>query len=148
MDPPVKRKILFAAIIGLLTLVGVVQVIWWLKAPYPQTEARLLAQSFLDLLRAGEFEKAHELTLKNGYVGKTPKELEEIARKELCPLTELVGTFPFQSNGNRIRRWLSGREVEMPELHVEFAGSGLLGVNVRRTKTSQWKVFRFAGHAG
>ncbi len=121
---------------------------WWLRSEHVPSEALHVAQAFVAHLDAKEFAQAHELTTKGGHVGKTPAELEDVARRQLCKITRVAGTFPFQSNGNRIRRWASGREIEMPELSVEFVGSCLLGVTVRHTPNEGWRVFKFASHAG
>ena len=43
---------------------------------------------------------------------------------------------------------MSGAEIEMPEVQVEFEGGCLLGVTVRRTADKQWRVFKFSAHAG
>jgi hypothetical protein len=121
---------------------------WWLRSEHVPSEALHVAQAFVAHLDAKEFAQAYELTAKGGYVGKTPAELEVVARRQLCKITRVAGTFPFQSNGNRVRRWASGREIEMPEISVEFVGSCLLGVTVRHSPTEGWRVFKFASHAG
>lgn len=105
----------------------------WLKAKHNFTVPTEIAKSFLDLLQKGEFHRAHEMTLKNAYVGKTIVELKEVSSRQLCKIDGVVGIFPLQTNGNRLRRWLRGSEVEMPEIHVEFRGSCLLGVVLRHT---------------
>jgi hypothetical protein len=87
------------------------------------------------------------MTLKHRHVGKTPAKMEAIAKRELCGAARFASIFPFQSNGNRLRRWINGTDVDMPEVNVEFDGAGLFGVRMRRNLTGVWKVFRFACHA-
>ncbi len=119
----------------------------WMKSAYQPVVPIQVAKTFIDLVHAKQFLQAHALTLKNGYTGKTPKQLEAIAGHEVCAVNQFVRTFPIQSNGNRVRRWLSGNEVDLTEVHVEFDGSCLLRVSVRRNG-DQWRVFYFASHAG
>ena len=121
---------------------------WWLRSEHVPEEAKGVAQQFLRLLAANQFGEAHELTVEGGAIGRTPAELEAMARRELCRVDRVASTFPFQSNGNRLRRRFSGVEVEMPRVEVEFAGACLLGVTVERTQDKQWRVAKFAGHAG
>lgn len=121
----------------------------WINSQHTPSEAIQVATEFLQRLEAQQFEQAFELTVKRGYVGSTPDELRSIARQQLCNIDRQTYTFPFQSNGNRLRRFFLGREVEMPEVHVEFSGGAcLLGVAVHQTAGNTWRVFRFASHAG
>lgn len=122
--------------------------VWWAKSEHRPQEAMQVADNFVKLLEARQFAEAFELTVKQTYVGKTPEELQAVSARELCKVDRLVSTFPFQSNGNRLRRLLVGAEVEMPQIQVEFAGACLLGVTLRRTVQNEWRVYRFARHAG
>jgi hypothetical protein len=124
--------------------------IWWLKSAHTPAAAIQTAQSFLEKMTAGQFEQAFELTAKQGDVGRTPDELQALSqsRQATCLSGRLAYTFPFQSNGNRLRRLLSGREVDMPEVHVEFTGACLLRVTVRKTAANTWRVVYFGSHAG
>lgn len=122
--------------------------IWWARSAHTPADAIEVAQDFLRKLEAQQFSQAFELTVKQGYVGQTPEELRDIAKRELCRIDGLAYTAPFQSNGNRIRRLIAGREVDMPQVQVEFTGQCLLGVAVRKTSDNTWRVFRFARHAG
>ena len=60
----------------------------------------------------------------------------------------LAWTSPTQTNGNRLRRLIRGQNVDMDELNVEFEGTCLLSVRLRRTSDKGWRVFYFASHAG
>jgi hypothetical protein len=144
VTPLTRRRAIFAV---LLALAGV-GFFLWLKAEHVPAVPIQTAQAFIDYLHANNYESASALTMRNGYTGKTPDELVVASRRQLCKLTRRVGTFPFQSNGNRLRRWLSGREVEMPEVQVEFVGDCLFGVTLRHVGGGQWKVYNFASHAG
>ena len=137
--------ILFSVIsCGLL----MVMTYFWLKLPNDLAEPSQVATDFLNLLKRGEFDRAHEMTLKNSYVGTTPKELKAVSARQLCTIVRIARTFPFQTNGNRLRRWVLGLDVEMSEVYIDFEGQCLLGVSLHRNSHGQWKVFNFESHAG
>lgn len=121
---------------------------WWSQLPYAPTEPIQVAQSFVQNLQAAHYTQAFELTVKQGYLGSTPDALGAVARREFCKVDRLVSTSPHQSHGNRLRRLLLGREVDMPQVQVEFEGACLLGVTLRRQSDGSWRVYRFASHAG
>ncbi len=141
MKPPMLAAL--ALLVSLLALASA-----RLHGEHRPAGAVQVAQAFIAHLQAGRFPEAFALTVQQGQVGRTPEALREVAGRELCRVDRLVSTFPFQSRGNRLRRWVMGREVEMPLVQVEFAGACLLGVSVRRTAQGEWRVQRFAGHAG
>jgi hypothetical protein len=140
-----KRLWLIAATFCLLAL-GVFY--WWAKSEHQSREAMQVASTFLKLLEAKQFSQAFELTVKRGFVGKSPEELQRAAAREHCKVDRLAYTFPFQSNGNRLRRLVTGNEVDMPEIHVEFTGACLLRVTLRRTSQNEWRVVGLYRHAG
>jgi hypothetical protein len=143
-----KHKWKYVASISIILFITMLGAVTWLRAPYAQTKPRKVAEEFLEHLKAGEFQKAHDLTVKSGYVGNSAKELASVLKNHCINVRRFAYTFPFQSNGNRLRRWLSGREIEIPEVHVEIEGSCLLGITVRHIGENEWKVSRFASHAG
>lgn len=125
----------------------------WLKAPYTHPAAAGVAREFLALLQAGHLERAYELTLKEkGLVGRDLAEFQPFAFRQLCSPEELplVGRpHPPQSNGNRLHRWLSGHEVEMPSVSLRFEKSPcLMTVELRRDGEGRWRVFYFQSRAG
>ncbi|WP_154667975.1 hypothetical protein [Pseudoduganella violaceinigra] len=138
-------RALFVCFAFALTVTGFLV---WAKAAYGQPEAISVAKTFLLRLQSGDFESAHELTTKKGYVGKTAAELREFSQRHTCFSGRFVSTFPRQTNGNRLRRLFRGQDVDMDEVNVEFEGTCLLGVRLRRTSDKAWRVFYFASHAG
>lgn len=121
----------------------------WLRAQATQAVPVAVAERFVERLGAGDFVGALALTDRSAGVGSTAEELQRIASSQMCGgLKRVPGTGPPQSNGNRLRRRLSGAEIEMPEVQVEFAGNCLLGVTVRHVSGEVWRVRRFASHAG
>jgi hypothetical protein len=93
----------------------------WLKAEHRPTEAISVAQSFVDQMNA---------------------------RGEGCRIDRLVGIAPFQTNGNRLRRWVSGRGIDEPELQIEFDGACPLRITLRLSSTQGWQVVGYGTHAG
>jgi hypothetical protein len=121
---------------------------WWLKSEHSPSEPVRLARAFVEHLEAKQFGEAFELTTKTGMVGSTVEELEAVAERQMCRVDRWVGASPFQSNGNRLRRWASGRDIEPSEVQIEFEGECLLGVTVRHIRGSEWRVSKFQRHAG
>jgi hypothetical protein len=138
--------ILTLALLMIAAAIGV-----WLKQGHEPTEARASAQQFIDLLYQEDFKAAYELTSKSGYVGKTEPEFTAIAERERCPSKPVfVSTFPFQSNGNRLRRWYTKRTRDMEIINIEFRGTDntcLLGITIKQ-ENKTWRVIRFGRHAG
>lgn len=133
-------------LLALLAYTGV-----WLKSPYSFTQANQVAEKFIAHLQNGDSKLAFEMTFKNGLVGKTLPDFKKYASRQLCSIEKLerVYYYPLQTNGNRLRRWLRGNEVEMPEIGIEFENYGcLFSVALRPTKEGQWKVYNFQSHAG
>ena len=121
---------------------------YWLGAEHRPQEAIAQAQKFVELVQTNELDEAFQLTLKNDIVGKTDADFATIVKRQFCRLDKQTTTFPFQSNGNRTRRWLSGRAIEPSEVTVEFTGSCLFGVTLRYVDGGEWKVYFFQSHAG
>jgi hypothetical protein len=120
----------------------------WLKAEHRPSDAIAQAEAFVSLLKAGEFSGAYDLTVKNDVTGKTLVNFEALVKQQFCALEKTTTTFPFQSNGNRLRRWYQGRIIDLEEVTVEFTGSCLFGVTLRNLSPQSWKVSYFQSHAG
>jgi hypothetical protein len=133
-------------------LAVLVSAVWsarWLGSNARQEVPVSLALEFVHLLHAKQFSEALALAEKSPYVGSSASELERIAGRQLCSSAErLVGTSPVQTNGNRVRRWLSQSQIEMSELHVELEGDCLLRVTLRHSPGTGWHVYSIASHAG
>ena len=116
---------------------------------HPATAQQQVAEEFVDHIRKERFEAAQSLLLSRHIVGKDyPDEsFAGYAHRQLCPDLKVVEVFPPQSRGNRVRRWLDGRDVEMPEVQVQFQGQCHVRVVLRRETDGSWKVFNFGNHA-
>ncbi len=121
---------------------------WWLRAAHFPLQAVQVAHSFVLHLEAQRYTQAYALAVPGGNIGRSAEQLEAFAKSQRCSATRIDRTFPYQSNGNRLRRWWTGRPVELNEVVVEFVGPCLLGVKVQRNASGAWRVVRFASHAG
>lgn len=121
---------------------------FWLKAEHRPEEAIAQAQNFINFVQENKLEEAYQLTLQNQLVGKTVGDFSVNVKNQICSLNKQTTTFPFQSNGNRMRKWLRGRPIEPPEITVEFTGSCLFGVTLRYVEGGLWIVYFFQSHAG
>ena len=141
-----SRKILVIAVVlavGLAFLGA-----WtWLKRQHPAHEQIQLAESFVSLLRSQRVAEAYELTMKSGMELPTDEDFAVFAPRQICGTFERTDIFPFQSNGSRLRRWVIGREVEMPELNVQYMGDCAFRVTIRRDTEYKLKVYKFGSHA-
>ncbi len=55
---------------------------------------------------------------------------------------------PFQSYGNRLRRWINGESVDQTEANVDFSVGGVpFKVGLVRSKDGRWRVRNFQSHA-
>jgi hypothetical protein len=130
-----------------LTLAGAAW--WWLHRPHTPTEAIATAQAFVQDVQQGDYPSAWARTLGSTATGTTPAELGARASRQLCTPARVAYSLPLQSHGNRLRRWMAGREVDGPQVRVEFTGSPcLFGITLQRTGPGQWRVAHFASHAG
>ena len=141
-----KRIIIFATLLLAISLLAS----FWLKSAHRPAQAIQTAQQFLAHLQAKAFNNAHVLSIQNGLVGKTALQLETISKQQLCSEKPLHFTWfaPTQSNGNRLRRMILGREVEMPEVIVELENSECLMSFTLHHSNGDWKVISFQSHAG
>ena len=123
----------------------------WLKAPYANAAARQVAAEFLHLLQAQKIEQAYAMTLRRqGLAGRDLAEFQRVVERQLCTrqALDLIWLHPTQSNGNRLRRRLLGREVEMPSVTARFEGACLISIELRRDREGGWRVFNFQSTAG
>ncbi len=97
---------------------------------------------FLRLLKARELDKAYELTTKAGLVGADAAAFQKKVAGECLEGRGVSYMFPPQTNGNRLRRWIYRRDVEMPEVGVEFEDPLCpVRMTLRRDQNKKWKVY-------
>ena len=121
--------------------------------PAQPRQAIRTAEKFADCLKTQELPQAYQLTTQRGDVGKSFTDFQKVVGQQWPEGTtgpvQRLAVWPFQSYGNRLRRWLRGQEVEMPELHVQFSVGGVpFEVRERYVGKGEWKVSYFQAHAG
>ena len=137
-------KILVIAVVVAVGLVGV----WtWLKRQHSAHEQIQLADNFVSLLRSQRVAEAYELTMKSGMYLPSNEDFAEFALRQICGSFKRTDIFPFQSNGSWLKKWVSGREVEMPELNIQYMGDCAFRVTIRRDSEYALKVYKFGSHA-
>lgn len=145
----------------IISLISSAILLWFLKQEYRPAIVVRTADQFITFLQNGELEKAHELTLKTGAIGKNLADFKinvdrewrlsnsEVERREINHVSS------GQTYGNRVRRWLYRRNVDVDQISVDYTihakdGGGLMLFEVRffRTGENTWKISYFQSHAG
>ena len=87
------------------------------------------ARDFVNCLRSHEWERAYELTAQKSNMGKNFAEFQSIVRQQWPTATpasiRFLTVHPFQSYGNRLRRWAYGQTIDPQELWLDFSVDGL-----------------------
>lgn len=147
-----RSKLVWAAFALCVAVAGVGG--WLLRVvPARPGAAVRTAQDFVECLRAHDLERAYRLTTRRGEVGGSFEEFRGVVRQQwpaAAPVpVRFVAVGPFQSYGNRLRRWFHGREADPKEVWLEFSVGGVpFGVRAARTDGGEWKVSYFQSHAG
>lgn len=142
-----KKQLVLA--VALAAATGAPMLWWLLHQQHRPATAIAAAQAFVRDVERRDYTAAFGRTLAGPATGTTPAELQASAQRQLCPPARVEYTTPFQSHGNRLRRWAAGRTLDEPLVRVEFAGSPcLFGITLRRTAKGPWRVVGFASHAG
>jgi hypothetical protein len=114
-----------------------------LRAQHRPADAIDVAQAFARHVHEGDENRARQL-------GADPEKIAgQVARLRAwaCTPARLEGWFPFQSNGNRVRRWLGGQVLDESPTHVEFVGRCAFRVSLTRSAAGPWRVVRVEVHA-
>jgi hypothetical protein len=114
-----------------------------------------ISRNFIDLVRAGEFDRAYQLTDRRLSVGRTLAAFEAKIRGQLPvdtlpsgPATELIGSRNgFQSCGNRLRRWVSGRKIDPDIMSFDYVFGAPFEVRLTSDDQGQWRISYFQSHA-
>ncbi len=144
-----KIFILTILIVGLLVALGIV----FSRNLYTPPGAIRVSEEFVQRLSSNQLEAAYELTEKNQLVGENFADFKiKVSRNWYSALKmkpALVGSHPPQSYGNRWKRWLQGREVEMPEVTIQYLVNGIPNFKVRLVYlgNQQWRVMDFQSTA-
>jgi hypothetical protein len=114
-----------------------------------------LSRQFIDFVQAGELERAYLLTDRGALVGRSSAAFEARVRGQLridrFPTHRAVDMIAsrggFQSCGNRLRRWLSGRKVEPDQISVDYLVGPPFEIRLVSDNKGQWWVVFFQSHA-
>ncbi len=114
-----------------------------------------ISRNFIDLVRAGELDRAYQLTDRRISVGSTLTAFEAKIRNQLHIDTfstslaaELVGSRSgFQSCGNRLRRWVSGRKIDPDIVSFDYVFTAPFEVRLTSDDQGQWRISYFQSHA-
>jgi hypothetical protein len=120
----------------------------WATRQYSHEQEILTAHRFVELLRDQNYDSAFELTTKSKVWGYDGESFHQFAPRQLCGQFSVTEVFPFQSNGNRIKRWVRNETADMPEVNVQYSGSCFFRVTLRRVANGDWQVLKFGSHAG
>lgn len=124
----------------------------FLKSPYEPKGATSAASAFIRDIYAEDWQRAYDLTFKNGNTGRTIDEFRAVAARQFCGRVSVLKYWsPLQTHGNRLRRWINGVPLDQDQVWVEFHDSSsgcMMSFEIRRTQDDQWKVFNFQSHAG
>jgi hypothetical protein len=145
VQPHVLKSIVpFAtALIACLAAAGI-----WMKMQYRHSAEIETAEKFVKAIRAKEYDRAFELTTRARTWGYDGEDFLAFAPRQLCGAFAMKEVFPIQSNGNRLRKRLSGQKPDMPEVNVQYTGDCFFRVTLRREASGEWKVLKFGSHAG
>ena len=114
-----------------------------------------ISRNFIDLVRAGELDRAYQLTDRRISVGSTLAAFEAKIRDQLpvntfptSPAAELIGgRSGFQSCGNRLRRWVSGRKIDPDIMSLDYVFGAPFEVRLTSDDQGQWRISYFQSHA-
>jgi hypothetical protein len=120
----------------------------WTKMQYRHAAELETAERFVKALRSNDYGQAFELTTKARTWGYDGEDFRTFVPRQMCGNFAMTEVFPFQTNGNRLRRRLSGQDPDMPEVNVQYGGECFFRVTVRREAGGAWRVVKFGSHAG
>ena len=141
--------------LALLILGGIAGAGYWgLHRQYVPPDAIASAERFLSLIKAGNFAEAYSLTTQDALPGRTLEQFESnvhhrVALDTLTPTVKWRGVKGgFQTNGNRLRRWLAGRKIDPDSISLEFEAGAPVEVRLVSSPDGKWRVTYFQMHAG
>ena len=139
-----QNALLLAVVASVAAIVAAV----WARQQYAHEAELQVAREFVALLRAGDYEQAFELTTKSKVWGHDHETFNEFSPRQMCGAFSVSEVFPRQTNGNRLKRQLSGQDTDMQEVNVQYEGECFFRVTLRRGASGKWQVLKFGSHAG
>jgi hypothetical protein len=120
----------------------------WLASQHNHAKEIEVSEQFVNLLRSGQYAIAYELTMKERMYGLGGEPFDTYANRQLCGSFVRSEVFPYQSNGNRLRRQLAGTQQNMEDVNIQYEGTCFFRVTLRQDALGAWKVFKFGHHSG
>jgi hypothetical protein len=113
-----------------------------------------ISRNFIDLVQAGELDRAYQLTDRRVSVGRTLAAFEANVRGQLhidtFPIgrpVELMGRRSgFQSCGNRLRRWVFGHKIDPDSISFDFSFGLPFEIRLTSDDKGQWRIAYFQSH--
>jgi hypothetical protein len=122
---------------------------------YLPREPLEISRNFIDLIQAGDLDRAYLMTDRGAAVGPTLAAFQANIRRQLgvdlFPMrrpVELIGVHGFQSYGNRLRRWIMGRKIDLDQVTCDYFVGLPLEVRLRSDDRGRWQITFFQSHAG
>jgi hypothetical protein len=148
-----SKTVLFAALLGGVAVIGVI--FWGLHQRYVPSEAIEMSRRFISLIESGNLREAYALTTQDDLSGSTFEAFETKTRNRINqvvfvahPPIQWVGERGgFQTYGNRLRRWLSGRKLDPELLSLEFTVGAPFEVRLVSVGEGKWRIRYFQTHA-
>jgi hypothetical protein len=113
-----------------------------------------ISRNFIDRVQAGDLDGAYMLTSREASVGSSFAGFEASIRRQMgidaFPAerpVELIGTRGFQSYGNRLRRWITGRKIDPDQVSVDYFIGLPFEVRLKSNDKGEWRVTYFQSHA-
>jgi hypothetical protein len=156
-EPVVSWKFVKAASYGLVAIVIVTTCAAYVL-PHSRYVSRVpidISRNFIALIQAGDLGGAYLLTDQKADVGSTLADFEANIRYQLAidvfpanrPI-KLIGTQGgFQSYGNRLRRWVTGRKTDPDQVNVDYFVGLPFEVSLRSNDRGEWRITYFQSHA-
>ena len=104
----------FAAVVALAAGLFIIGTWGWLEKQASARDQIQLAETFVNFLRSQRVEEAYELTMKSRMDLPTKEDFAAFAPRQICGAFEFTEVFPVQTNGNRLRRWMSRQDHYCP----------------------------------
>ncbi len=125
------------------------------RLPYLPHEPLQISRDFVDRVQAGDLGGAYLMTDRGALVGSTLAAFEANVHRQLgidaFPTrrrVELIGARGgFQSYGNRLRRWITGRKIDPDQVSVDYVVGPPFEVRLRSDDMGRWRITFFQSHA-
>ena len=149
-----SKSLYLLLLFGCIIVLGAI-VFWGLHRRYIPAEAVEISRRFITLIESGDLPAAYALTTQDRLSGATFEAFEARTRNEIAqairlthPPVQFVGEHNgFQTYGNRLRRWLSGRKLDPETLSLEFNVGIPFEVRLVSSGDGKWKIAYFQSHA-